>query len=140
MSHVSTQDVVTNPAAPAPSKAALWTGRVLSALPVLAMGMSAAMKIMGGPKLEEGFAHTGWPSHLAKVLAALELGSVIVYLVPQTAVIGAILITGYMGGAIATHLRIGEPVYIQAVVPILAWLGLYLRESRLRALIPLRPV
>jgi hypothetical protein len=138
MSSVSTQDVVTKPIVHTESKGTIWTGRILSALPVLALGMSGVMKIMGGPKLAEGFNHLGWPITMAKVLAILELGSVIIYLIPQTAILGAILITGYMGGAIATHLRIGEPVYLQALMPILAWLGLYLRESRLRALIPLR--
>lgn len=80
----------------------------------------------------------GLPASLRVPLGILEFSCVAIYLIPATAVTGAILLTGYIGGAIVTHLRIGEPVYMQIALGILVWLGLYLRESRLKALIPLR--
>jgi len=122
-----------------PSKAALWTGRVISVLPVLMLAMSAVMKFMPPSKeVTEGFEHLGWPMRLAFGLGILELSCALLYAIPQTAVLGAILVTGYMGGAIATHLRVGDNFVLQALIPILAWLGLFLRDPRLRALLPLR--
>jgi hypothetical protein len=100
--------------------------------------MSAVMKLLGGAGLEQGMAHLGIPLSLAVPLAALEIACVVVYLVPATAVVGAILLTGYIGGAVCTHLRVGDPFFVQVALGVLAWLGLYLRESRLRQLIPLR--
>src|SRR4051794_34137186 len=95
---------------PAPSKPALWTGRVISALPILALGMSGAMKFMPPNKqMTDGMEHLGWPLPYAHGLGILELACVILYAIPQTAVLGAVLVTGYMGGAIATHLRVGDP-------------------------------
>ncbi|MDI1335195.1 MAG: DoxX family protein [Lacunisphaera sp.] len=127
----------TTPAAPV-SKAARWTGRILSTIPVLMLLFSGAMKFIPSPQLNEGFAHLGWPIGRAPVLAILELGCAIIYLIPRTSVLGAILLTGYMGGAIATHVRIGEAVYLHVVFGVMLWGGLYLRDPRLRALIPLR--
>lgn len=120
------------------SKAARWTGRIMSTLPVLMLLFSGTMKFVPSPQLTEGFAHLGWPVSLAPVLAVLELGCTVIYLIPRTSVLGAILLTGYMGGAIATHLRIGEPVYLHIVFGVFIWGGLYLRDPRLRALIPWR--
>jgi len=71
-------------------------------------------------------------------LGILELACAVIYLIPRLSVLGAILLTGYIGGTILTHWRVGEMVYMQITLGILAWLGLYLREERLRALIPLR--
>jgi hypothetical protein len=118
------------------SNEALWTGRVMSAVPVLMLLFSATMKLMHPPQLDEGFAKLGWPVGLALMLGILELACTVVYLVPRTAVLGAILLTGYMGGAIATHVRIGDPVYLHIAFGVLIWGGLYLRDPRLRALIP----
>jgi uncharacterized membrane protein YphA (DoxX/SURF4 family) len=100
--------------------------------------MSAAMKLRGGGSLDEGFAHLGIPIALAVPLAILELACVAAYLVPATSILGAILLTGYLGGAICTHWRVGDPFAVQVSLGILVWLALYLREPRLRALIPLR--
>jgi hypothetical protein len=86
----------------------------------------------------DGFAHLAWPLNLALPLGILELTCLVLFLIPQTAVLGAILMAGYMGGAMATHVRIGEPWYVQAGLGVVMWLGLYLREPRLRALLPLR--
>jgi hypothetical protein len=71
-------------------------------------------------------------------LAILEISCVVIYLIPATSVLGAILLTGFLGGTICTHWRVGDPFYIQIALGILIWLGLYLRENRLKVLIPLR--
>jgi len=124
---------------PAPTaKWMRWTGYVISALPILALGMSASMKFTNSPDLVKGMEHLGWPLKFAIALGITELTCTVLYAIPQTSVVGAILMTGYMGGAIATHARIGEGFVIQALIPILAWLGLYLRDARLRSLIPFR--
>lgn len=120
------------------SKAALWTGRVISALIVIPMLLGIVFSLKGGPQIAEGFAHLGIPMSMLTTLIVLESLSVILYAIPATSMIGAILLTGYMGGAICTHLRIGEKPYIQALIAILAWLGLYLRDNRLHALMPIR--
>ena len=86
----------------------------------------------------EGFTHLGIPDRLALGLGVLELACTVIYLIPRTAVLGAILLTGYLGGAILTHLRVGDPVIMPAVLGVLVWGGLFLREPRLRELIPLR--
>jgi len=120
------------------NKKVLWTGRVISTLSVLPLVVSAVMKIKGGPMITQGFAQSGIPMTMLPILIALEILCVVVYTIPATAVVGAILIAGYMGGAICTGLRIGENVALQTALPILAWLGVYLREPRLRALLPFR--
>ncbi|MBX3358070.1 MAG: DoxX family protein [Phycisphaeraceae bacterium] len=121
-----------------PSKAAFWTGWILSVAVAPLLAFSALMKFMPNEEVAKGFEHLGWPLKLAVPLGILELACVVVYLIPRTAVVGAILLTGYMGGAIATHVRLEEPFIVQAGLAVVAWLGLYLREPRLRALIPIR--
>ena len=125
---------ISNPTA----KKMLWVGYVVSAVPVLMLLMSAIMKFAKPPAVVEGFTHLGWPENLALPLGVVELVCVIIYVIPQTAVLGAILLTGYLGGAIATHVRIGEGFIGPAIFGVLVWLGLYLRDPRLRALVPLR--
>jgi DoxX-like family len=117
----------------------VWTGRVLSWLVSAAFLMSAAGKLVGGDDLTQGMAHLGLPEAMVKPLALLELSCVLIYLFPPTAVLGAILLTGYMGGAICTHWRVGDPFFAQIALGIVVWLGLYLREERLRKLLPFRP-
>jgi hypothetical protein len=116
----------------------LWVGRILSTLPVLMLLMSAGMKFSGSPQVVEGFAHLGYPDSLAGPLGILELTSTVLYIVPQTAVLGAILLTGYLGGATASHVRLAEPFFMPVLLGILLWGGLFLRDRRLRALLPLR--
>jgi hypothetical protein len=116
----------------------VWTGRVISVLVSLVFLMSAFMKLKGGPEVTEGMAHLGFPESLMLPLAILEISCVVIHLIPATAVVGAILLTGFIGGAICTHWRVGDPFFIQIAIGILVWLGLYLRENRLRELIPLR--
>jgi len=86
----------------------------------------------------EGFVRLGYDESLALGIGLVELVCTILYLVPRTSILGAILLTGYLGGATATHLRIGEPYYAAVLLGVLVWGGLYLREERLRGLIPLR--
>lgn len=121
---------------PSVSKAALWTGRAMSVLPCLLLLFSAFMKFKPPAGAEEGFKHLGVPMGLAFGLGVLEVTCTVLYLVPRTAVLGAILLTGYLGGAIMTHLRVGDPYWTQPLVGILLWGGLWLRDPRLRALMP----
>ena len=122
-----------------PSRGRLWTGRVLSALPVLAMVMSGVMKLMQLPQVGEVFgSKLGYPSSTFVPIGILELTCIALYAIPQTAVLGAVLVTGYLGGAIATHVRVEDAFISPLVLGILAWVGLYLRDERLSALLPLR--
>jgi len=116
----------------------VWAGRGLSVLVSLMFAFSAAMKFKGGPDLAQGMAHLGLPETMVVPLALLELTCVVVYLIPATSVLGAILLTGYIGGAICTHWRSGDLFYVQSILGVCVWLGLYLRETRLKGLIPLR--
>jgi len=120
------------------SKAATWIGRIISILVSLMFIFSASFKFIDGPQVTEGFVHLGLPERIMKPLGVLELTCVVVYLIPATSVVGAILLTGYIGGAICTHWRVGDPFYVQILTGILIWLGLYLREDRLKPLMPLR--
>lgn len=116
----------------------VWVGRVISVLASLMFLMSGFLKLKGGPEIAEGFAHLGLPLSMVVPLAILELTCVVIYLIPVTSVLGAILLAGYVGGAICTHWRVGDPFVVQTLLGIFVWLGLYLREDRLKALIPLR--
>ena len=121
------------------SKTALWTGRVMSALPVLLVLFGSIVKLMKTASVVEGFARAGVPERLIVPVGVIELICVIVYVIPQTAVLGAILMTGLLGGATLTNLRIGDPTYpVPVVLGMLAWGGLFLRDTRLRELIPIR--
>jgi len=115
-----------------------WTGWVVTVLPSLLLIFSAVTKFLAPPFVTEGFTKAGWNANLLVPLGITELASTILYLIPQTSTLGAILLTGYMGGAIAHHLRLGEPIVFQVVVGVLIWLGLFLREPRLRAILPWR--
>jgi hypothetical protein len=121
------------------SKGALWTGRILSAIPVLLLLTSATAKLLRPPPVLQGFAQLGYSESIILKLAIMEIAFTAVYLIPRTAVFGAILLTAYLGGATATHARVGDPAFVGPVLTgVLLWLGLYLREQRLRALVPLR--
>ena len=121
------------------SKTKLWIGRILSALPVLLLLFSGAMKLAKPAPVIEGFARYGYPGNLIRIIGILEISCVVVYAIPRTSILGAILLTGYLGGATATNVRLGDPSYIVTVaLGVLAWIGLYLREERLHALVPLK--
>lgn len=119
------------------SKMALWAGRIMSALPVLLLVMSGGMKLSRSKAVIEGFAHFGYPQSVIVPLGVVELVCTMLYIIPRTSVIGAILLTGYLGGAVATHLRAGESFIAPALVGVLVWGGLFLRDPRIRALIPI---
>jgi hypothetical protein len=127
-----------DPATVPVSKGTLWAGRVVSALPVLALIASGVMKLVKPPQVTETFANLGWDERLALPLAIVELGCTLIYIIPRTAVLGAILLTGYLGGATATHVRIGDQFIPPIILGVLVWVGLWLRDARLRALTPLR--
>jgi hypothetical protein len=116
----------------------VWVGRVISGLASLMFLFSSLLKLKDGPEVLQGMAHLGLPESMIKPLAVLEISCVVIYLIPQTAVLGAILLAGYIGGAICTHWRVGDPFFVQTLLGIFVWLGLYLREPRLKDLIPLR--
>jgi uncharacterized membrane protein YphA (DoxX/SURF4 family) len=120
------------------SRKAAVVGWVLSALAALLFVFSAFMKLKGGPALDQGMRHLGMPASMVLPLAILELACVAIYLIPPTAVLGAILLAGYVGGTIVTHWRVGDPFIVNIVLGLVVWLGLYLREPRLKQLIPLR--
>ena len=122
----------------APSSKTVWTGRVISVLASLLFLMSAFMKLKGGPELAQGMTHLGLPESMVVPLSVLELSCTAIYLIPATSVLGAILLAGYLGGAICTHWRVGDPFFVQVLLGLFVWLGIYLREPRLKALIPLR--
>ena len=121
------------------SKAMLWTGRVISALLVAMMLMGVTYAFVKPAVVSEGMAKYGYPDRYAMRLVYVELACVILYAIPQTAVLGAIILTGYFGGAVATHVRAGGNDYPFAIIfGIVTWLGIYLRDGRLRQLVPLR--
>ncbi len=117
----------------------LWAGRITSALPALLLLASGTMKLLKLAVVIEGMAHYGYPERLIFTIGMLEIGCAIVYLIPRTAMLGAILMTAYLGGATATNVRVGDPSFIGPVLAgVLVWAGLYLRDKRLSELIPLR--
>jgi DoxX-like family/Polyketide cyclase / dehydrase and lipid transport len=115
-----------------------WTGWVLTILAVAPFVASAAAKFAGIPQVAQGMEHLGWSQTLIFRLGIIEALCAVLYLLPLSSVLGAVLLTGYIGGAIATHLRIGEEPWGLVAFGILAWLGLYLREDRLAVLLPIR--
>jgi hypothetical protein len=126
-------------AAPA-SKGLFWAGWVLSVLPALMLCFSAYSKFSPPPDFEKNLAAMGWTADVMVPLGIVEAASTILFLIPQTSVLGAILLTGYLGGAVATHVRIADwgHAWIPVVLGIIVWLGIALRDPRLWSLIPLR--
>ena len=118
----------------------LWTGRVLSLWPVFVVVSSATWKLTRNPWYVAEFGRIGWPAGALTGLALLQLACLLLYVIPPTAILGAVLLTGYLGGAIATYVRMGEPypVLVPLSTSLIAWAGIYLRDERLRALLPLR--
>ena len=118
----------------------LWAGRVLSLWPVFVVVSSATWKLTRNPWYVMEFGRIGWPESALTGLALLQLACLALYVIPPTAVLGAVLLTGYLGGAIATYVRIGEPypVLVPLSTSVIAWAGIYLRDERLRSLLPFR--
>lgn len=122
----------------AASKGSFWAGCILSALPVLLFLFTGMFSLLKPAVSLRGFLHYGYPDGALLRITMVELACALLYAIPRTSALGAILLTGYLGGATATHFRVGEPFYLPIIVGIVIWLGLYLRDGRLRALIPLR--
>jgi hypothetical protein len=124
------------------SKGRLWTGRILSTLPVLFMLMDGVMKLMKPDFVVKATVQLGYAEDVIVPLGIVVLICTILYAVSPTAVLGAILLSGYLGGAVATHVRAGDPLFSHILAPVyfavILWIGLYLREPRLGFLVPLR--
>jgi hypothetical protein len=116
----------------------VWAGRIVSTLPVLLLVFSAVIKLLKPADLLTEFARLGYPESIVIGIGILELLCTAVYAIPKTSFLGAILLTGYLGGATATHVRISDPFIPPVLAGMLVWAGLYLRDARVRALIPLR--
>jgi hypothetical protein len=118
----------------------VWAGRIISVLPVLIVLTSSRWKLTHAPTYVAEFNRIGWPTSALELLAFLQLTAILLFVIPQTSVLGAVLLTGYLGGAIASYVRIGEayPPLVPLTTALLAWLGIFLREERLRALLPWR--
>ena len=124
------------------SKGALWTSRIITALVVLFLLFDGIAKVMRVRAVLDASAQLGLSENLIVAIGTTLLVCTVLYLIPQTSILGAILLTGYLGGAVCIQLRVGNPLFSQTLFPVyfgvLVWLGLYLRDRRLRALIPLR--
>jgi hypothetical protein len=119
-----------------------WAGRIMSGLVVLFLLFDSVVKVMKLPLAVEGTTRLGYPETVVVGIGVVQLVCLVVYLIPRTAIFGAVLLTGYLGGAIATHVRVGSPLFSHVLFPIyvavLVWGGVYLRFPRLRALIPVQ--
>ncbi len=126
-------------AAPGPKRWMIWTGRVLSAVPVLVLLASAWFGLTRSPQIVAGMGKFGYSEDKLVIVCILQIGCALLYAFPPTAVLGALFTTAYMGAAVATHVRIGDPGWTMAVImAVLVWAGLYLRDGRVRELVPLR--
>jgi hypothetical protein len=136
--HASNADTQSAPV----SKGRLWTGRIMSVLPALFLFIDGVGKLVKPAPVVEGTVQLGYPESVLLGLGIVLLTCTVIYVIPRTAVLGAILLTGYLGGAVATHVRVGSPLLSHILFPVyvavLIWGGLYLRDKRLRALIPVR--
>ncbi len=124
------------------SKGSIWAGRILSILVILFMVFDSVLKFFKPAPVVDAFAKLGLPMGLCIPIATIALVCTLLYAIPQTSILGAILLTGYLGGAVVTHVRVGDPLFSHVLFPTyvgaLLWLGLYLRDNRLRSLLPLR--
>ena len=120
------------------NKRSLWAGRIISALPVLFLLVDGVMKLVKPAVVVEATVELGYPESVIVGLGLVLVACTILYLIPRTAVLGAILLTGYLGGAIATHVRVGGPLF-SVIFPLIfgamLWGGLYLRDERVRSLV-----
>lgn len=130
------------PAAAGPSRTSRYVGNAASTLAVLFLGFDALGKLLQLRPVLEGSAELGFPPNVVFALGVVLLSSVVTYAVPATSVLGAVLLTGYLGGAVATHVRVGDPLLSHTLFPVhvaaFVWGGLFLRDARLRALLPVR--
>jgi len=120
------------------NKRSLWAGRIISALPVLFLLVDGVMKLVKPAVVVEATVELGYPESVIVGLGLVLVACTILYLIPRTAVLGAILLTGYLGGAVATHVRVGGPVFpviFPLILGAMLWGGLYLRDERVRSLV-----
>ena len=123
------------------SKKSLWAGRIISALMVAFLLFDGGAKVMRMAPAVDATVRLGYPARLLLAIGIAELSCTVLFAIPRTAILGAILVTGYLGGATATQVRLEDPwFFFPVVIGVLVWAGLYLRDERLRALIPLRTV
>lgn len=124
------------------SKKMIWAGRIMSTLPVLMLLMSGVMKFVmhfaKPPEMVEQFSKFGYSESVLLPLGVVELVCTLLYIIPRTSVLGAILLTGYLGGATATHVRVADSFIAPIILGVLIWGGLFLRDARIRAIVPLR--
>lgn len=127
-------------AAPAPLKTAksVWAARIIAGLCILFLAADAIGKLVRPAPVVEATTQLGYPASALVGLGMTLLAGTILYAIPRTAVLGAVLLTGYLGGAVATHVRVGQPFYFPIGMGVLLWLALYLTDARIRALLPLR--
>jgi len=119
----------------------LWAGRIMSGLPALFLLVDGVMKLFKPPVVVQATVELGYPESVIFGLGVTLFVSTLLYLIPRTSVLGAILLTGYLGGAVATHVRVGGPLFNVAfavIVGALLWGGLWLRDGQLREMLPLR--
>lgn len=142
MSSLSTTAQFIAPKIASASRGKLWTGRIMSAVSTLFLTMDGVMKLVKPAIVVEGTVQLGYSETVILGLGIILLVSVALYAIPRTAILGAILLTGYLGGAIATHVRVGNPLFSHVLFPVyfgvLIWGGLWLRDARVRALLPRR--
>ena len=124
------------------TKGQLWAGRITSGLGAAFLLMDGVMKLFKPAVVRDAFSKLGYPESEIIGIGTLLVVCTALYLIPRTSIFGAILLTGYLGGAVATHVRVADPLFSHALFPTyiaaLLWVGLYLRETRLRALVPLK--
>ena len=116
----------------------VWAGRIVSVVPVLMLVFSAFIILIKPADVLTEFARLGYPESVVIGIGIVELLCTVVYVIPRTSILGAILLTGYLGGATATHVRIGDPFIYPVIAGVLVWGGLYLRDAAVRTLIPVR--
>ena len=121
------------------SSASRWTGRILTGIAILFLAFDAVVKLVGAKAAVDGTVQLGWQPHHLPIIGTIALILLVLYAIPRTAPLGAILWTGYLGGAVATQLRVDNPLFSHVLVPIyvaaILWGGLYLRDERVRRLI-----
>jgi hypothetical protein len=130
------EDLLVSPAQPAAlSKKLVWIGRGLTGLLVTFLVFDGAIKLVPIAPVVDAFHRLGYSVDLARALGLLLVTCTVVHVIPRTQVVGALLLTAYLGGATATHVRVGEPFWFPVLMGVILWAGLYLREPRLRALL-----
>jgi DoxX-like family len=144
MTHQMTKHDQRNNAQMQISTKSIWTGRVLSGLVVAFLLFDGVIKLLPAQVVLDTIKELGWPNDVgtARLLGFLTISSTVLYAVPRTSILGAILLTGYLGGAIATHVRIGSPLLTHILfgvyLGVMIWGGLWLRDPRLRVMLPVR--